>query len=512
MTLIPWRELDDRPSGSVGDVLPAVRDIGRGLRAGYCEVVPRVPGLRDTFFHRTVGGAICQNTDHPQANIGGQCPQEYRVSASILGYTPQLLPLQSMVPQSNPPRIWGPILDSRVVPSGSATSRWNVQVLAYGRETAMPSSQPDWVTIGSSSTGFSQSLPAAIQNVIAVPEPGNSDDCYIEPVIPPGEIVQPGQVGFEINLNPTFDITIAPIIAPVVILPPIIAPRFQIDMGDDTFIDVEFTLEGIQINDSSTTNITNLGDTVITQVNNNTNQQINNLNQDISQAITNNNQQLTIDISTEVGGVIEQTIDNSITNYFIENPIDIDVDFTPLMIRFDIVDAAIAALDLDVDLEPIITRIQEAEDKIITDLGLRFDDVDKDLDCIISSIDGSYVLFQTPVVATHTSTHDQNVFVIGGFGNSARYASVEIIDFNPSAVRTYKFTGSAAEVEAGFGHVSRLLFSSIIDFQLMSTKSLVLDLTYVPAGTSPMIRVSFKPGVTFRVRAYRYQFIPWSCD
>lgn len=512
MTLIPWSDLRGDSPNAPSPIPEPVRNIARGLRDGYCEVVPRIPLVRDTPFHRVLGGAICQGTEHPPTYVGGQCPQEYRVQVLVEGIGTNGFPKRSFAPQTNPVRVWGPILDTRTSPSGSSSTRWNAEVLAYGRETSQPTPEPVWSVIGSTDVGFNRSFPATVISVTAVPEPGNPDDCAIEPVIPPGDIIQPGQPVFEININPQFDITLPPIIAPVTVLAPIIAPRFQIDLGDNTTVDVEFTFEGIEIIDNSRGDTINLGDNVITQVNNNTNQQINNLTQEIDQSITNNNNQLVLDISTEVGGAITQNIDNSLTQYFTDNPVDVDIDLTPVFQRFDIVDQAIADIELEVDFTEVLERIELAELTILEETGLRFDDVDDVLECLVGAQPDGEAFNTVVQIFSGTSTHENSVFTVPGFTNGSRFALLQILSFNPSAVRTYKLSGSESDIEAGFGHVSRLLFESPVDFRVVSTLSTLCDLRYVPEGVTPKLRVSLKPGISFRVLDFRYFRVPFTCD
>ena len=512
MSLVPWDSIRPGSEGQPSPVPQPLANLARGLRDGYCEVVPRIPLVRDTPFHRLMGGAICQGTEHPPTYIGGQCPLEYRVQTTVQGFATNLTPKQSLAPTSSPVRLWGPIEDARVVPDPASSSRWRVEVLCRGRETATPAPVLDWYVIGSTDVGFTRNLPGTVVNITAVPEPGNDDDCYIEPVIPPGEIIQPGQPAFDIDINPTFDITLPPIIAPVTVLAPIIAPRFEVDLGDNQTIDVEFTFEGINIIDNSSMDV-DLSDTSLEIINNNTENQITNLGDTLTQVINQGNQQLALDISNEIAGAIELSVSNTLNQYFSDNPIDVDVDLSPVLSAIAVVRNLIENLEFpEVDLQPVLDRIELAQTQLTELLELRFDDVDKALECLLSSVDGSYVLNSLREVLTATSTHENNVFTVTGFSPSARFADVTILDFDPRTVRTYKLSGDPNQVEVGFGNLSRLKFNAAMEFRVISTKFNFVDLTYVEPGNLPALRISLKPGITFRVRQFLYDFEPFECE
>lgn len=507
MTLIPFDDLNRLATNPMSLPTPA-QGIARQVREAYCELVPRIPVVRDLPLNRYALGTICPRgvVEHPASFVGGQCDEvRYTVATEIEGFSTAGLPVRRYIPNGPPLEVWGPIEDVRV--RATTSSQLTVEVLCKGRTASPPSSVTEWVSIGAA-PGFNTALGGSVVSVVCVRVDGQPDNCAITPVVPPEDEIQPGDTIVDIDLNPTLDITVAPVFAPLILLPPVIAPRFEINNEGDTTV-VQITNEGVEIIDNSVTTA-QYGD-VTNQVNNDNQTNINNQTTTLTQTIDQSKNEVIQNISFEVGGAIELAVPQAIEQFFDNYQFDIQLDYAPLFQRFDEIEILLeGGSSPDVDLQPVLDAIAQARQALSDLVTEETDEIDDDLECLLSAQPEVCELNTSIDIDTFTSTLEETVRVYS-LSPAVKYVTLEVLSFDTRGIRVYKLDGQSSQVEAGFGHYSTVRGGFNESFQLLSTRKVTVGFDESD-DRSRGLRVSLKPGVTVRIRAIIYTCEPFTCE
>lgn len=539
MTLIPWEDLDET------EVIPEPFRDGLGLvRDAYCELGDRVPVFRALPLNSFIRRRACG--DPPVPTDGGRLGQcdgvKYGFLVEIAGTLENGEPAVNGRDFAGVRRVYGPIGDFRLTPGGSSNSpRWNVDVFA---RTSMTQTEPFWIRLGAigglGGVAFDTTMPAEIINVqVTATEPDDVDldACRLPPA--PEDEVEPGVPIVTIDFNPTLDISLPAIIAPVVIAPVVVAPRFEIQMGDDNSISVDFTLEGIVIDDSNTivdvdvdnsqvlneisnvqNNLTQIIDNSSQTVNNNTNQKVTELGDDVNQIsveLGDLRTEISNDFSTELSGQLAVSIPTNLDAYFEDNPITVDVpdfDYDRIAEIIDgLPDYSLELTAIDESVTDIQTQIDVEIMPALEGLDESLDDLEDELDCLIAAQPGDWSFLATTTLLEWTATPSDNVRVVS-IPASCGLVLLEVIAFDPGAVRTYKLSGNDTDAECGFGHYSIVQSGGACeDFHLFARQKHSLRFPLEREANSPGgVLVSIKPGITVRITGTIYEFQPFSCD
>lgn len=538
MTLIPWGELDSADLGGFGEVARQARD-------AYCEVGDRVPVFRNLPLNAFIRRAACPSPAIPDGNQGqlGQCNAEYRVNGSILGVDVNGNPARDSVgtPIS---RVWGPLGEFRLV----ASSGFGTVALECFAFASRNSATRTWVRCATfrsekfAGVGeFDKSLvdTFVIEDIrVTATNPDETDDlaCYRDaPITDPIDV---GQPIVEVEVNPTFQIDLPPIIAPVVVAPVVVAPRFDIELGDDNSVSMDFTLEGVVIDDSNTTievdvdnsqvlneinnienNLTQVIDNSSQVINNQTTTEVSNAKNEIINEFQTEVGDLALDLSTQVGGQIDVSIPTALDSYFETNPVEVEVDYDRIAELIDalpdnsididnIFDLATEiSLAINAELIPAVREVGED----LEDIQETLEDIEDELECLIEAQPGSWIFASTQTALDWTATPTDNVRALSVPGGCP-FALIEVTGFETGAVRTYKFSGLESDMEAGFGHYCQLANAAALDFNLLARRrhGVLYSLDADP-NVSPGLLISVKPGVSIRVTWFLYRFEPFVC-
>lgn len=528
--IVPYERVDELatrspsspPSTSGGALLDLLADLARPLRDYYCSVAPTAP-INNPPYVRTPGSltsavnrAICANSANPLPPVRGQCNcVVYQHYAVVFGFDNNGLPKRSVVTPGN--RVYGEVVDARVVPSGASSSRWQVEVLCRGVAPAGSSCNPNapltWEVIGSTDVGFNRPFGGRVEQYYAIRQDGQPDNCAIAPS--PIPLPDPGsQVIVLPRTNPTiqryFDVDV----------PITIAERGQplsLDLQlPDGVIQVDFNMDGItfSVEGSEFDLDIDVGglSQEISNVENNLSLEIENQTQNQNDFIQQQNENLSIQLQNQFALELQTQLGDL--------QVTAQVDLSPVLIAINGLGELVTQTCEceECDLKPILDRLNELDEKF----SLRLDELEENLHeklqeildkarCYFQELYSSVVLPSVDSiqnVGQFSATHEQNVQRFDVPANAIA-VGLSVTDFDPAIVRTYKLSNPESEIEVGFGHVSLVLQGRTTEFELLSTVDKLL--IFPPTKLSKGVRLSLKPGVSCQVFAILGEVEPSEC-
>ena len=530
--LVPYTALDRRrtnPDLIPLDAIQALADLAEPFRDEYCAIADQIPGSNVFFggpLNRTlINRNICGNTVNPRPPVRGQCVcVRYQHRVVVFGFNSAGAPLRSTVTPGN--TVFGPVLDMRIVPSGAAATRWQVEALCLGSAPAgaacNPLAAPTWNVLGSTDTGFNRVLGGQVESWYSFRVDGQPDNCAIA-VQPPPIVVPPGQPIFTLpriqsRFLPDVEIEVR------LVESPSIYPTFELDI-DGALIEAQFTLEGIEFNfpGADFELETELSLEIANQVNNNLQLQLDNqttaielslqgqLNQQ-NNFIQEQNNELEIELAATVENAIELALSN----------VQVSVDLNPVLIAIDgLVDIVESQCECEpCDIQPILDKLSQLDEKFSERLDTLeenlievIDDLKRFLECYLSALwvnTRVAIPSDTQQLGQWTSSQADTVRIFN-VPAGAIAVGLSVDEYDQRFVRIYKFDDDPMEIEAGYGHCSLLSAGSILSFDLVSTRRVAL---VVPQGVSVGgFRVSLKPGIRVTAWAVLSEFPdPPSCE